>query len=312
LLFYCAAYAQTTPPPAQSPQETVKVEVNVVNLLFNVKGPHSELVPSLHKEDFQVFEDGVPQTIKYFTANSDLPLTLGIMIDTSGSQQNVLNMEKETGSHFLKQIITSKDLAFAISFDINVEQLQDFTSDPRELSRALDKARINTGGTGGGYPGIGQGPFSISQTKGTLLYDAVWLAAREKLANESGRKALIFLTDGEDYGSKTKLREAVEVAQKADAIIYVLLCVDRYNHRGFGEGDMKKLTEETGGRVIDVGNSFSKLQQAFDQIAEEMRSQYSIGYTPTNKSEDGSFRKIEIKCTSGKVQTRKGYYAKMR
>src|SRR5271167_2035885 len=114
ILMLCttAAIAQTTPPSNQSPQETVKVEVNVVNLLFNVKGPHSELIPNLHKEDFQVYEDGIPQTVKYFTANSDLPLTLGIMIDTSGSQMDVLNMEKETGSHFLKQIITPKDLAF--------------------------------------------------------------------------------------------------------------------------------------------------------------------------------------------------------
>jgi len=310
-----SALAQNPPskptPKTDDPQETIKVDVNVTSILFNVRDNHGRLLPDLHKEDFQVFEDGVPQTVKYFTANSDLPLTLGILLDTSGSQENVLQMEKEVGGHFLKQIIQPKDLAFVISFDVNVDQLQDFTNDPRELSKALDKGRINTGGgAGGGWPGIGQGPIAISHPKGTLLRDAVWLASREKLARETGRKALILLTDGEDNGSKTTVHEAIEAAQKADAILYVLLCADRSGWGGRGEGEMKKLTEETGGRVIDVGNKFEKLRDAFDQIANEMRSQYSLGYTPTNKSQDGSYRKLEIKSSAGKVQARKGYYAK--
>ena len=315
IFFSCASWAQNPPaikvPKSEEAQETIKVDVNVTSILFNVRDNHGKLLPNLHKEDFQVYEDGESQAVKYFTANSDLPLTLGILLDTSGSQANVLQMEKEVGSRFLKQIIQPKDLAFVISFDVNVDQLQDFTNDPRELGKALDKGRINTGGgAGGGWPGIGQGPIAISHPKGTLLRDAVWLASREKLARESGRKALILLTDGEDNGSKTTVHEAIEAAQKADTILYVLLCADRGGWGGRGENEMKKLTEETGGRVIDVGNKFEKLQEAFDQIANEMRSQYSLGYTPTNKTQDGSYRKLEIKSSVGKVQARKGYYAK--
>jgi VWFA-related protein len=142
------------------------------------------------------------------------------------------------------------------------------------------------------------------------LYDAVFLASHDKLRSEVGRKALILLTDGEDQGSQNKLQDALEAAQKSDAIVYVLLISDRGVAMGTGPGYMKKLSEETGGRVINVGNNQQKLQKAFDQVSDELRSQYSIGYTPTNNKHDGSFRKVEIKTKDGyKVQSRKGYYA---
>lgn len=153
-----------------------------------------------------------------------------------------------------------------------------------------------------------------SNPRGTLLYDAVYLASHDELAQQVGRKAMILLTDGEDQGSQLKLKDAVEAAQKSDSIVYVLLCADRGFYGGFGysgEGEMKKLTQETGGRVIDVGNKPEKLKQAFDQIALELRSQYNIGYTPTNSSQDGTFRKVEIhtKNKDYKIQARTGYYA---
>ena len=133
------------------------------------------------------------------------------------------------------------------------------------------------------------------------------------LAKEVGRKAMILLTDGQDEGSRLKLRDAIEAAQKADAIVYVLLCADRGFYGGFGysgEGDMRKLTEQTGGRVINVGNKFDKLKEAFDQIATELRSQYNVGYVPTNTKLDGSYRKLEIKSKQNyKIQARSGYYA---
>src|SRR5580700_2280243 len=296
---------------------TLKVNVNVVQLFFNVKDKRGALIPSLTKNDFQILEDGKPQTIKYFAAESNLPLTLGILIDSSGSQARVLDMEKQVGGDFLSQILREKDLAFVIDFDVNVELLQDFTSSVHALKQALNSARINTaGGSGTGIPGLGGGTVpTAGQPRGTLLYDAVYLAAHDELAQQVGRKAMILLTDGEDEGSQLKIKDAIEAAQKSDAIIYVLLCADRGFYGSFqvgysGESEMRKLTEATGGRVINVGNKFDKLREAFDQIAAELRSQYNLGYTPTNSVQDGSYRKLEVKSKQNyKVQCRAGYYA---
>ena len=293
--------------------DTLRVNVDVVQLFFNVKDKKGALIPSLTKNDFDVFEDSKPQTIKYFAAESNLPLTLGILIDASGSQARVLDMEKEVGGSFLNEILRDKDLAFVLSFDVNVDLLQDFTSSTRLLKQALNSARINTGGGSSGPPGLGGGPVPTANPRGTLLYDAVYLAAHDELAQQVGRKAMILLTDGEDQGSQLRNKDAIEAAQKSDSIVYVLLCADRgfYGFGGYsGEGEMKKLTQETGGRVIEVGNKFEKLKEAFDQIASELRSQYNIGYTPTNRAKDGTFRKVEIKSKGGyKIQARTGYYA---
>ncbi len=299
------------------PMETLKVNVEVVQLFFNVKDKHGALIPSLTKTDFDLFEDGKPQTVKYFKAESDLPLTLGIMIDSSGSMQRVLDMEKEVGASFLENILRPKDEAFVISFDTDITLLQDFTNSTSRLRKALNSAKINAPSVGCGAGPIGpQGPIPCSAggTRGTALYDAVYLASHDELSHEVGRKAMILLTDGQDEGSRLKLKDAIEAAQKADAICYVLLIVDRGN--GFlggysGDSAMKKLTAETGGRVIEVGNKIDKLRQAFEQISNELRSQYNIGYTPTNTVRDGSFRKVEIKPKQGeyKIQARSGYYA---
>jgi len=302
---------------SQQPTETLKVNVNVVNVLFNVKDKHGALIPNLTKEDFQVFEDGKPQTIKYFSAESNLPLTMGIMIDSSGSQYRVLDMEKEVGGAFLKQILTDKDLAYVIDFNTDAELIQDYTRDVHRLQAALNKVKINAGFSTGPLPGAGGGPVPTApgSQKGTVLFDAVYLSAHDMLAKEVGRKAMVLLTDGQDEGSQLKLKDAIEAAQKADAIVYVLLCADRgsYFSAGmayYGEADMDKLSKETGGRVINVGNKFDKLREAFDQIAAELRSQYSAGYTPTNTKLDGGYRKLEIKNKDNyKIQARSGYYA---
>jgi len=302
-------------PSDERPTTSLKINVNVVQLFFNVKDKRGGLIPNLTKNDLQVSEDGKPQTIKYFAAESNLPLTLGILIDSSGSQQRVLDMEKEVGGDFLTQILREKDLAFVISFDVNVDLLQDFTNSVHSLKTALNTAKINTGGGAGTIPGLGGGPIPSSTIpRGTLLYDAIYLAAHDELAQQVGRKAMIILTDGEDQGSQLKIQDAVEEAQKSDSIVYVLLCADRgfYGFGGYsGEGQMKKLTQETGGRVIEVGNKMDKLKQAFDQVAQELRSQYNVGYTPTNAALDGTFRKVEIHANSKdyKIQARTGYYA---
>ena len=325
------AAAQTSPAPAAATPatadaqsqdqsvETLKVNVEVVQLFFNVKDKHGALIPNLTKENFDLFEDGQPQTIKYFKAESDLPLTLGILIDSSGSQMRVLDMEKTVGGSFLENTLRPKDEAFVISFDVDINLLQDFTNSISRLKHALNEAKINTGGVSCSGGPIGpQGPIPCSSTgpRGTALYDAVYLASHDELSHEVGRKAMILLTDGQDEGSRLKIKDAIEAAQKADAICYVLLIADRgfYGFGNFGyngDSDMKKLTQETGGRVIEVGNKIEKLRQAFDQISQELRSQYNIGYTPTNTTRDGSFRKVDIKPKQGdyKIQARSGYYA---
>jgi VWFA-related protein len=292
--------------------QTFKAQVNVVNLFFNVKDKHGMLIPNLTKEDFQVFEDGKPQTIKYFSAESHEPLTLGIMIDTSASQTRVLDIEQQACAEFLHQVLNSKDLAFVINFDVDVDLDQDFTNNIRDLTRALNKMQINAG-VGGGPPGLGGGPIPTTP-RGTLLYDAIYLGADEKLKNEVGRKAMIIFTDGEDQGSRLRVQDAIEAAQKADTICYVILIADRGFYGGFGysgDSDMQKLAQATGGRVIEVGNKQDKLRQAFDQIQNELRSQYNIGYSPTNAKLDGTYRKIQVKAKGGddKVQARQGYYA---
>lgn len=301
---------------SQEPTETLKVSVNVVQLFFNVKDKHGALIPNLTKDDFEIAEDGKPQTIKYFTPETNLPLTLGMVIDSSGSQLRVLDMEKEVGGAFLKQVLTDKDEAYVIDVNVDTNLVQDFTRDVQRLQKALNSVKINSGVVfSTPLPGAGGGPVPTAATPGTVLYDAVYLSAHDMLAKEVGRKAMILLTDGQDEGSRLKIRDAIEAAQKADAIVYVLLCADRgsYFSQGMGysgEGDMRKLTEATGGRVINVGNKFDKLREAFDQIATELRSQYNIGYTPTNTTLDGAYRKLEIKNKQGyKIQARAGYYA---
>jgi VWFA-related protein len=305
------------PPPASKaePQpvdigevQTLKVNVNLVNVYFSVRDK-SGYITNLHKDDCSILEDKVPQKTKNFTQEKNLPLTIGILLDTSGSQQNVLPLEQIAGAEFLKDVITPKDEAFLISFDINVNLLADYTNSPREIKRAMDSAQINTGAGTGSVTGNGA-------ARGTLLYDAVYLAAHDKLRQEAGRKILVMLTDGGDQGSQETLKTATEAAQKANTIIYVILIADRGFYGGFGMGyngdaDMERLAKDTGGRVINVGNNGKKLQEAFDQIQDELRTQYLASYTSTNpKVNDGTFRTLNITCQQGqKIQARKGYYA---
>jgi len=294
------------------PLATFKANVQIVNLYFNVKDKRGALIPNLKKEDFQVMEDAKPQTIKYFAAESNQPLTLGLLIDTSGSQTRVLPMEQEVGAAFLRDVLTPKDLAFLINFDISVDLLQDYTNDAARIRRAMEKTRINDGGGSGsgGIAGAGQGTIPVSRPKGTLLYDAVYLASTEKLSKETGRKAMVLLTDGGDQGSEETLANAIESAQRSEVIVYVIMIADRANFMP-GDHEMHKLADQTGGRVIDVGNDPKKLRKAFDEIGTELRSQYMIGYVPTNTTADGKYRKMEVKPLNAvyKVQARKGYYA---
>ena len=302
--------------PAEDAPATIKVDVDIVNILASVRDKKGALVPNLEKNDFTVFEDGKQQDIKYFTKETDLPLTIGLLIDVSASQRNLIEIERNAASQFFAKVLRKKDEAFLISFGEEAELLQDYTGSPQLLTRGLGDLRVSSG-----VGGFGPGPVpTAGQPRGTVLYDAVFLAANDKLKTEVGRKVIVVITDGEDQGSRLSLNQAVEAAQKSDAVIYSIYYYDPSAYgRGFGgftfgggagEGVLRKMSDETGGHVYKVDRKNS-LDVVFQQLQEEMRSQYSIGYTPANDVKDGSYRKIDIKLANKdlKAQARKGYYA---
>ena len=341
--------------PKQSPPTTtMSVQVNVVNVLATVRDKHGKIVPNLSQSDFVLTEDGRPQTIHYFTKESDLPLTLGLLVDTSLSQRRVLDQERSASHSFLDQMVREdKDKAFVIHFDREVELLQDLTGLREKLEEALDalqtpelKRASTTGGNDPGDPdprsGRGQGRHFGG---GTLLYDAVYLASDELMKKQQGRKALIVLSDGVDHGSKESLETAIETAQRADTVVYSILFKDdemnqgrrggfsfpgmggpmggggRGNGRGQGgqqpqepRPDGKKILEriskETGGRLFEVSKK-QPIDEIYSQIEEELRNQYSLGYTPDRTATEApGYRKIQLttKQQDLTVQTRAGYY----
>jgi VWFA-related protein len=291
--------------------DAIKVDVDVVNLYCSVRSKQNGLIGNLEKGDFDLAEDGTKQTIKYFTRETDLPLTIGLLVDVSNSQRNLIEIERRAASSFFSSVLKQKDVAFLISFGADAELLQDITGSPRSLQEGLGRMKLN-----GGFAGLNSGPVpTMNKPRGTILYDAVYLAANDMLAKEVGRKAIVLITDGDDQGSRETEKSAIEAAQKADAIIYGILYVDRefYGFGGMGysgEGSLRRMAEETGGRLLQVDRKNS-LDNIFTQIQQEMRSQYAIGYTPTNSKKDGSYRKIDLRASSKdyKVQVRKGYYA---
>lgn len=309
--------AAGTPRLLAQQDDTIRVSVDLVNLYFNVKTKKGQLVPNLDKSNFHVFEDGKEQTIQRFNRESDLPLTLGLLIDISASQERLVDIERQAASQFFSSVVRPKDEAFVISFGKDTELLQDFTNSPKRLTASLNDLRGDGGlPVMGGGPIPNTGPIGNTNPKGTLLYDAVYLASTEKLKLEVGRKALILITDGEDQGSNYDRRAAIEAAQKSDAIIYSIYYVDQGFYRmtgyygGGNKGELNKMSEETGGHTFEVSGKHP-LNEIFQQIQDELRNQYSIAYSPANTKRDGSFRKIEIKTNNGdyRVQARNGYYA---
>ena len=299
---------------AQDAEPTLKVDVDIVNILFNVRDKSKNLVGSLTKDDFTIFEDGKQQDVKYFARETDLPLTIGLLIDVSASQMNLIDIERNAADQFFGAVIRPKDLAFLISFGADADLLQDYTSSPKLLRKGLDDLHVNSG-----VGGIMPGPVpTAGQPRGTIMYDAIYLAAHDQLKGQVGRKVLVLITDGEDQGSRYTIKQAIEAAQKADALVYSFFYVDRQFYRrggglmfgGGNAGALRQISEDTGGHVFQIDRKMT-LQNAFDELNSEMRTQYAIGYTPSNPTKDGSFRKIEIRTGNKdwKVQARKGYYA---
>ncbi|MGH9713989.1 MAG: VWA domain-containing protein [Candidatus Acidiferrales bacterium] len=292
-----------TPPGDQA----LKSAVTVVNVFATVRDKHHSIISDLTENDFKILEDGQEQKVAFFNREKNLPITLGILIDTSGSMDRILSAEQDAASRFLQRVMRKNDEAMVISFDLDVNLLADFTEDTSVLERAIRRTVINApaagiGGTVGTIP---------QQGGGTNLYDAVYLAAHDELATEAGRKGIILLSDCEDTGSRLKMSDAIEAAQRADTVIHVLLLRDFMETSGLGPGVASKMASDTGGRVIDVHNN-KTLEKAFDEIAEELSSQYVLGYYPTNDKRDGTFRKIQVEVIShpdARVTARKGYYA---
>ena len=291
---------------------TIRLDVNLVSIFASVRGKNNALISNLEKGDFKIYEDGKEQQIKNFTRETDLPLTLGLLVDTSSSQERLIETEQRAASQFFSKVIREKDQAFLIQFGAEAELLQDLTNSPRLLQKGLQQLRLSVP-VGGLHPG----PVPTMQNQaGTILYDAVYLAANDELKREVGRKAVILITDGVDTGSKITRDKAIEAAQKDDVIIYSIFYQDRQAYGGGltfgggGEGELRRMSSETGGQVFHVDRNHS-LDDIFKELQDEMRSQYAITYQPPNPKRDGTYHKIDIKLANKdyKPQARKGYYA---
>jgi VWFA-related protein len=333
--------------PLPSQQSPITVNVAAVNLLATVRDKHGNLVRNLSKDDFSLEQDAKPQTITYFAKESDLPLTLGLLVDTSLSQRRVLDQERTASRSFLDHVLREdKDKAFLIHFDHEVELLQDLTSSRQKLQAAIDQIHApqfsqtsSNGGNGGGGSGDGRGSRGHGHGGGTLLYDSIYLASDELMKKQQGRKALIILTDGVDRGSKESLTEAVETAQRADALIYCILFADkeeghnggfggpRVGGGGMGGGrgggyprrteesrpDGKKVLEQlaknSGGRFFEVSKK-ETIDKIYADLGEELRSQYVLGYSPDKPDATPGYHKLHlaVKQKDAQVQTREGFY----
>ncbi len=324
---------------------TFSSDVKVVNVLATVRDKHGQIVINLTKDDFKLEEDGRPQTIRYFAKETDLPLTLGLLVDTSISQRRVLEQERIASYAFLEHLMREdKDKAFVIHFDWEIELLQDLTASRQKLNVALEKLdnpQFQQSG-GGGSPG----PGGHHRGGGTTLYDAVFLGSDELMQKQQGRKALIILSDGVDTGSKVTLTRAIEAAQRANTLVYSILFADResYGNRdygvhigglggglggpgggGMGRGGpqrypreshpdgkkvMEQISKETGGRFFEVSKK-QPIDQIYASIEEELRKQYSLGYTPDKSDTAPGYRKIHLTTTQKDlvVQARDGYYS---
>jgi VWFA-related protein len=287
---------------AQEPR--FSTEAKVVTLLATVHNTGGTVVTNLNKEDFLVEEDGVPQTIQYFSRESNLPLTIGLLVDTSKSQAWSIGSERRASYTFLDKVLRQdKDRAFVAHFDFRAEVLQDLTSSRSQLASALDK-------------------LAIPRRSSTLLYRAVRDCSEGQMRKQQGRKAFVILSDGVDVHSQTTIVTAIEFAQRADTIIYSILfnkwpaiadpgsAVLKAVYDARGKRAMQRLARETGGAYFEVSGN-RPIEKIYASIEEQLRNQYSIGYTPEPKDGRGGYRKIRLKTKQPGllVQTRDGYYA---
>ena len=303
----CARSQQSSPVTATHSIKSTSTEVNVYAIVHDRQG---RIVSDLEKSDFRLSEDGAVQQIGYFSRESNVPLSIGVLIDTSPSQSGLLDKEQDSAKLFLRSVLHSDDQAFVIHFDVDVEVLQDFTNVPGLLTHALEQVHINETGQS-----VLPGTAPSDRPGATRLYDAVYLASNELMKTRYGRKVLVLVTDGEDQGSRIDWKASLEAAQKADVIVYAIVVRDPdfYLATGLpyhGSARMEKLALATGGCAIRV-ESDRNVGAAFDQIASELREEYRLAYSPSGGSHTGDFRRIELSIRDHKytVRARRGYYA---
>jgi VWFA-related protein len=316
----------TVTPKDDNPQDSddvVRVETNLTSIFFTAADSSKRFISNLKKEDIRILEDGQPQEIFTFQQNIDLPLSIAILIDTSRSEERTLPDEKAAARSFIEAVMRpDRDEAAIVSFTGDVTLEQGFTGNLSRLRQAIDRVEFvpPSGYIGGGVV-VGSTP-PISDTNqmlagSTAIWDAVWASSNELLglSADNTRRTIILLTDGEDTISQVKMHEAIERAQKADALIYAIGIGDSYQG-GVDEGSLKKITEQTGGRAY-FPRSESELRSAFMQIQRDLREQYLLAYSPSNKARDGSYRKIQIDVVDPELRKQKlklnyrpGYFAK--
>lgn len=307
----------------QDSDEVIKVETNLTNIFFTAADKNKRFISDLKVEDIRVLEDGQPQEVFTFQQNIDLPLSIAILIDTSASEERTLPDLKVAGRAFLENVLRpNKDEAAIISFTGETTLEQGFTGSLERLRRAIERVEFipPSGYIGGGVVVNGTPPISgtnQSLAGSTAIWDAVWATSEELISTSADhtRRAIILLTDGEDTSSRMKMHDAIERAQKADALIYAIGIGDRYTFN-VNEGDLRKIAEKTGGRAYFPKHE-RDLNDAFTQIQRDLREQYLVAYSPTNKARDGSYRKIEIQVVNPalkdqnlKLNYRAGYFAK--
>lgn len=326
------AGAMPAPSPSPTPRreeipqdsdEVVRVDTNLTNIFFTAADKNKRFISELKAEDIRVLEDGQQQEIFTFQQNIDLPLSLAILIDTSASEERTLPDEKEAARAFLESVLRpNRDEAAVLSFTGETTLEQGFSGNIERLRRAIDRVEFipPSGYIGGGVVVNGTPPISGTNQAlagSTAIWDAVWATAEELISTsaEHTRRAIILLTDGVDTSSRMKMSEAIDRAQKADALIYAIGIGDRYTFN-VNEGSLKKIAEQTGGRAYFPRHE-RDLRDAFAQIQRDLREQYLVAYSPTNKARDGSFRKIEIQLVNPalkqqnlKLNYRTGYFAK--
>jgi len=307
----------------QDSDEVVKFDTNLTNIFFTAADKNRRFISDLKAEDIRVLEDGQPQEIFTFQTNIDLPLSLAILIDTSASEERTLPDEKAAARAFLENMMRpSKDEAAIVSFTGETTLEQGFTGSVERLRRAIDRVEFvpPSGYIGGGVVVNGTPPISgtnQSLAGSTAIWDAVWATSEELISAsaENTRRAIILLTDGDDTSSRMKIHDAIERAQKADALIYAIGIGDRYTFN-VDEGSLRKIAEATGGRAYFPKHE-RDLNDAFTQIQRDLREQYLVAYSPSNKTRDGSYRRIEIQLVNPalrqqnlKLNYRSGYFAK--
>jgi Ca-activated chloride channel homolog len=307
----------------QDSDEVVKFDTNLTNIFFTAADKNKRFISDLKAEDIRVLEDGQPQEIFTFQTNIDLPLSLAILIDTSASEERTLPDEKEAARAFLENVLrANKDEAAVVSFTGDTTLEQGFTGNVERLRRAIDRVEFipPSGYIGGGVVVNGTPPISGTNQAiagSTAIWDAVWATSEELISAsaENTRRAIILLTDGDDTSSRMKIHDAIERAQKADALVYAIGIGDRYTFN-VDEGSLRKIAEQTGGRAYFPRHE-RDLRDAFAQIQRDLREQYLVAYSPSNKNRDGSYRRIEIQLVNPtlkqqnlKLNYRSGYFAK--